>query len=113
MVLEIIIIKFSCILIMMSRNAFPEPQRDSASYISQMVLVCLSNARCPAVSGLLPAPPFTMEMVQARKLVTAHRKWCQPKFAATDKRDFAPKLAARIKWPAAKRCRAEVATRQK
>ena len=33
MVLEIIIIKFSCILKMMSRNTFPEPQPDSASYI--------------------------------------------------------------------------------
>ena len=32
MVLEIIIIKFSCILKMMSRNTFPEPQPDSASY---------------------------------------------------------------------------------
>ena len=32
MVLEIIIIKFSCILITMSRNTFPEPQPDSASY---------------------------------------------------------------------------------
>ena len=31
MVLEIIIIEFSCILIMMSRNTFPEPQPDSAS----------------------------------------------------------------------------------
>ena len=33
MVLEIIIIKFSCISIMMSRNTFPEPQPDSASYL--------------------------------------------------------------------------------
>ena len=33
MVLEIIIIKFSCILQMMSRNTFPEPQPDSASYV--------------------------------------------------------------------------------
>ena len=33
MVLEIIIIKFSCILKMMSRNTFPEPQPDSASYV--------------------------------------------------------------------------------
>ena len=32
MVLEIIIIKFSCIFKMMSRNTFPEPQPDSASY---------------------------------------------------------------------------------
>ena len=32
MVLEIIIIKFSCILKIMSRNTFPEPQPDSASY---------------------------------------------------------------------------------
>ena len=32
MVLEIIIIKFSCILKVMSRNTFPEPQPDSASY---------------------------------------------------------------------------------
>ena len=32
MVLEIIIIKFSCILQIMSRNTFPEPQPDSASY---------------------------------------------------------------------------------
>ena len=32
MVLEIIINKFSCILKMMSRNTFPEPQADSASY---------------------------------------------------------------------------------
>ena len=31
MLLEIIIIKFSCILKMMSRNTFPEPQPDSAS----------------------------------------------------------------------------------
>ena len=33
MVLEIIIIKFSCILKMMSKNTFPEPQPDSASYV--------------------------------------------------------------------------------
>ena len=32
MVLEIIIIKFSCILKIMSRNTFPKPQPDSASY---------------------------------------------------------------------------------
>ena len=32
MVLEIIIIKFSSILKIMSRNTFPEPQPDSASY---------------------------------------------------------------------------------
>ena len=32
MVLEIIIIKLSCILKMMSRNTFPEPQPDSALY---------------------------------------------------------------------------------
>ena len=32
MVLEIVIIKFSCILKMMSRNTFPEPQPDIASY---------------------------------------------------------------------------------
>ena len=32
MLLEIIISKFSCILKMMSRNRFPEPQPDSASY---------------------------------------------------------------------------------
>ena len=31
-VLEIIIDKFSCMLNMMSRNTFPEPQPDSASY---------------------------------------------------------------------------------
>ena len=31
MVLKIIISKFSCILKMMSRNTFPEPQPDSAS----------------------------------------------------------------------------------
>ena len=31
MVLEIIIIKFCCILKIMSRNTFPEPQPDSAS----------------------------------------------------------------------------------
>ena len=30
-VLEIIIIKFSCILKMISRNTIPEPQTDSAS----------------------------------------------------------------------------------
>ena len=34
MVLEIIISKFSCILKMMSKNTFPEPQPDSASYWS-------------------------------------------------------------------------------
>ena len=33
MVLEIIIFKFSCILKIMSRNTFPEPQPDSASYM--------------------------------------------------------------------------------
>ena len=33
MVLEIIIIKFSFILKMMSRNTFPEPQPDSALYL--------------------------------------------------------------------------------
>ena len=33
MVLEIIIMKFSCILKKMSRNTFPEPQPDS-SYLS-------------------------------------------------------------------------------
>ena len=32
MVLEIIITKFSCVLKIMSRNNFPEPQPDSASY---------------------------------------------------------------------------------
>ena len=32
MVLEIIIIKFSCILKIMFRNTIPEPQPDSASY---------------------------------------------------------------------------------
>ena len=32
MVLEIIIIKFSCILKTMFRNTIPEPQPDSASY---------------------------------------------------------------------------------
>ena len=32
MELEIIIIKFSCILKMMSRNTFPEPQPDIASF---------------------------------------------------------------------------------
>ena len=32
MVLEIIIIKFSCILKRISRNTFPEPQPDSVSY---------------------------------------------------------------------------------
>ena len=32
MVLEIIDIKLSCILKIMSRNTFPEPQPDSASY---------------------------------------------------------------------------------
>ena len=32
MVLEIIIIKFSCILKMMCRNTFPEPQPVGASY---------------------------------------------------------------------------------
>ena len=36
MVLEIIIIKFSCILKMMSRNTFPEPQPDSASYVGAL-----------------------------------------------------------------------------
>ena len=35
MVLQIIISKFSCILKMMSRNTFPEPQPDSASYTKQ------------------------------------------------------------------------------
>ena len=33
MVLEITIIKFSCILKTMSRNTIPEPQPDSASYV--------------------------------------------------------------------------------
>ena len=32
MVLQIIFIKFSCILKTMSRNTFPDPQPDSASY---------------------------------------------------------------------------------
>ena len=32
MILEINILQFSCILKMMSRNTFPEPQPDSASY---------------------------------------------------------------------------------
>ena len=34
MVLELIVIKFSCILKTMSRNTFPEPQPDSAPYIT-------------------------------------------------------------------------------
>ena len=34
LLMEIIIIKFSCILKMMSRNIFPEHQPDSASYIN-------------------------------------------------------------------------------
>ena len=38
MVLEIIIIKFSYILEMMSGNTFPEPQPDSASYLLQSLL---------------------------------------------------------------------------
>ena len=33
MVLEIMIFKFSCILKIMSRNTFTEPQPDSASYV--------------------------------------------------------------------------------
>ena len=33
MAFEIIIIKFSCILKIMSRNTFSEPQPDSASYL--------------------------------------------------------------------------------
>ena len=40
MVLEIIIIKFSCILKMMSRNTFPEPQPDSASYVASIANKC-------------------------------------------------------------------------
>ena len=38
MVLEIIIIKFSCIWKMMSRNTFPEPQPDSDSYVAYTML---------------------------------------------------------------------------
>ena len=38
MVLEIIIVTFSCILIIMSRNTFPEPQPDNASYTPSIVL---------------------------------------------------------------------------
>ena len=39
MVLEIITIKFSGILKIMSRNTFPEPQPDSASYL---LIICIS-----------------------------------------------------------------------
>ena len=46
MVLEIIIIKFSCILKLMSRNTFPEPQPDSASYGDcTFLLVCISQLK--------------------------------------------------------------------
>ena len=45
MVLEIIISKFSCILKMMSRNTFPAPQPDSASYPDCLVYLNCSN--CP------------------------------------------------------------------
>ena len=41
MVLKIIIIKLTCILKIMSRNTFPEPQPDSASYSNKRLFVCV------------------------------------------------------------------------
>ena len=52
MVLEIIIIKFSCILKMMSRNTFPEPQPDSASYIVFDRLIYFTPTFCQVIKNL-------------------------------------------------------------
>ena len=41
MELEIIIIKFSCIIKRISRNTFPEPQPDSASYSVYLFVLAL------------------------------------------------------------------------
>ena len=45
MVLEIIIVRFSCILKIMSRNTFPEPQPDSASYYKDSFSHVYSQAK--------------------------------------------------------------------
>ena len=58
MVLEIIIIKLSCILKIMSRSTFPEPQPDSASYpftlpLDSSTALLLHSALLALISDLL------------------------------------------------------------
>ena len=61
MVLQIIVIKFSCILNTMSRNTFPDPQPDSASCIEMLVLHFSNNPDlCGHVGKLLSRPTSSL-----------------------------------------------------
>ena len=56
MVLKINISKFSCILKMMPRNTFPEPQPDSASYLQKKLsLQTLVDKRLPQPANIANA----------------------------------------------------------
>ena len=84
-VLEIIVSKYSCILKRMSRNTFPEPQPDSASYATLVVwsesweffAFAKTGQCCPIINRLSPCylHPFNKSTICNPFILHCHNFW--------------------------------------